>query len=378
MKTLRTQISRRASALAAAVAAFALCASSVHRTEAANRYKPPFDVEKQRAAWGHPMPPLANCPAPPPPVADLTHIIFYSDRAQSVVDRDKLRQQMAQTENIRRFAGSLNRMADDYITSKPADSARARCVMNWLVAWADGNAFLGNVEFWARFDTVWFGSVPTNFAYLKVRDDPSISADERHKVEQWLARVAKAGIAGNEAREKIPGITKVSNGLYWVGDAAILAGVSSGDRELFEFGVDAARRGLDTVTPEGLLSAELERKGRAFSYMNWALEPLTTIVATAKANGIDLTQQNHAALSRIFRFFATTKNDPDLVERLTGTKQDLNPGIWPRNAQDITFVETYLSIGNDADLDAVARRLRPVNQPTFGGNYTLLYSTPTR
>lgn len=378
MKTPRINSNTRAGALTAAIATFTICAGWIDRADAANRYQPPFNVERQRAAWGHSMPPLANCPAPPPAVPDLTHIIFYSDRAQSVVDREKLRQQMAQTESIRRFASNLNRMADDYVTSKPADSGRARCVMNWLVAWADGNALLGDVEFWARFDTVWFGSVPTNFAYLKVRDDPSIAPDERAKVEQWLARVAKAGIAGNEAREHIPGISRVSNGLYWVGDAAILAGVSSSDRELFEFGVDAARRGLDTVTPEGLLSAELERKGRAFSYMNWALEPLTTIIATAKANGIDLTQQNHAALSRIFRFFAATRNDPGLVERLTGTKQDLDPCIWPRNAQDITFVETYLSIGSDADLDAVARRLRPVNQPTFGGNYTLLYSTPAK
>ena len=101
----------------AAIATLILCAWSIGRTEAANRYRAPFDVEKQRAAWGHPLPPLANCPAPSPAVADLTHIIFYSDRAQSVVDREKLRQQMAQTESIRRFAGSLNRMADEYVMS---------------------------------------------------------------------------------------------------------------------------------------------------------------------------------------------------------------------------------------------------------------------
>jgi poly(beta-D-mannuronate) lyase len=348
--------------------------TTIVRAAVPDLLKPPFDEAKQRAIWGRVLPPLASCPLPPPAVKDLTHVIFYSDRAQSVVDSEKLKQNMENSKGIRNFAIALNRMADEYLVSSPPDPARAACVVKWLSSWAQDGALLGNVEFWARFDTIWFGAIPTNFAYQKVKNDPSLDASERMKVERWLANVARAGIAGEQARESQPGATKVGNILYWVGAAAILAGVSSNDKALFNYGIEAGRRGLSTVTPDGLLPAELERKGRAFSYMTWAAEPMSLIAATAKANNVDLAGENNGALARFFGFFMRAKDDPGMLERITGTRQDFDPAKWPKGGGDITFVETYLSIAKNAELESLAQRMRPVINPMFAGNYTQLFS----
>lgn len=345
---------------------------------AAESYKAPFELSEQRAIFGRPLARLQGCPQPPAPIRDHTYEVFYSDSAQSVRDEAKFRAQLDRAKGLRDYTSALNRMADDYVASKPPDPARAACVLEWLQAWAEGGALLGKVESWARWDTLWFVHVGASLAYLKIRDDPSLDPAAKRKVTTWLGQMARAAIGTWQTIWGSRPTAPINNHSYWVGASAVLAGVAGGDRELFDFGVKMARRGLASVTPEGALPGELRREGRAFYYHLWAMEPLMLIVATARANGIDLSRENNAALDRIVGLLLRAHADPGLFQKLTGARQTDDAAAWPQGAHQIGFAEIYLHFNANEGLNRLVARLRPVNVPYIVGNYTLLFGKSRR
>lgn len=347
-------------------------------TQAGEGFKAPFDVSAQRRIFGHAVGPLAACPAPPTPIRDHKFEVFYSDSAQSVRDEGKFQAQLDRAKGLRDYSSSLSRMADDYVASRAPDHARAACVLSWLDAWAKGGALLGNVDKWARFDTLWFVHVAASLAYLKIRDDPALDPGQRQRVITWLARVAQAGVDNWQNVWGTRPSAPPNNHAYWAGASAVLGGVVAGDRRLFDFGVAAARRGLDSVTADGALPGELKREGRAFYYHIWALEPLTLIVATAQANGVNLLKENNRALERIVDLMVRAHSDGALFQRLAGVKQTDDSTQWPKGGYQIGFGEPFLHMRDNPQLDRLVAGVRPVNVPYIAGDYTLLFAKARR
>lgn len=339
--------------------------------------KAPFDVSRQRAEWGHIVLPLQRCAGPPAAPRDLVRGDFYTDKSHSQADPGKRRAALDTLAPLWAFTKAVSEMADDYVAARQPDTARAVCAVRWLDAWASAGALTGEISTWARYDTLWAAEIAAGLAYLKVRDAPGLDPAARNRIEQWLVTLARAAVADNDKfiayrdSRKLP----PHNFYYWTAAGAMVAALVSGERDLYRWGLAAARRGLASVGADGAMPGEMERKGRAFVYHVWALEPLMLAVAIAHANGDDLTGDNERALSRLVGFMLAAHRDPASFERIAGTPQqaDSKPERWPRK-DNAAALEIYLSLRSDPEIERLVKPLRPVASQFLGGNITLMFA----
>lgn len=339
----------------------------------------PIAVEAQRAAWGMPLPPLGRCDTPPDAPRDLVREDFYVNKSHSVADPQKRKAALDKLAPLWAFTASLNAMADDYVRSRPADPARAACVLAWLDSWARAGALTGEVSTWARYDTLWAAEIGAGMAYLKVRGSPGLDAAARRRVEGWLAQLARAAVADNDKFNAGTDSRRQprSNLSYWTAAGAAVAGIAGNDRALYEWAVGTVRKALSFVTPEGAMPAEMGRQARAFVYHIWGLEPLMLVAACAHANGDDLLRENGGALPRVVAFMLKARADPSWFETVAGFPQqaDSHPEKWPRK-DSAAALELLLSLQPDARVEAVVAPLRPVTTKFSGGDFTLLFAAP--
>jgi poly(beta-D-mannuronate) lyase len=323
----------------------------------------PFAVPMRKASDS----PDFRCPPAPPAVVDLADVVFYTDRANSVVDPNLWKKRQALSQPVRSFADTVVRMADLYVASGGARSDLATCVAESIVFWARKGAFLGKVSTWARYDTLWFGQISLGIAYLKVSASPAISRRTADEITTWLARVAEAAVAEQDAPAYRGRQTNIR---AWTAAAQAVAAVARDDRSMLDKAVATARGVLNTVTPEGALPAELARGRRAFIYHIWALEPLALVGLIARRNGIPLDSENNDALYRVARLVITSSESPEIMIRLAGIEQD---GIdrFPQPWQ-LGFAAIMLGLRDDPALRKIVSRHHPIVSPFSGGNWTAI------
>lgn len=379
-------MSARRSCLFAIAAILAIPVQAGQAADALKRALPearllaPFDVAAQRKRWGKVTPPLAGCPAPPQGPRDLVREDFYTNKSHSVADPAKKRATLDKLAPLWEFTRVVNVMADEFVMSQPADASRAACVLTWLDAWAKADALTGEISTWARYDTLWAAEIGAGMAYLKVRDATRLDSQAKARVENWLVKVARLAVtdndkfnAGTDQRRQ-----PRSNLSYWTAAGAAVAGIAANDRALYDWSLETVRRGLSFVTPEGAMPAEMSRQARAFVYHIWGLEPLMLVAACARANGGDVLQENEGALPKVVAFMLRARREPQWFEALAGFPQqaDSHPERWPRK-DSAAALEMFLALKPDPAVEAIVAPLRPVSTKFSGGNFTLLFATPS-
>ncbi|MGE0118021.1 MAG: alginate lyase family protein [Dongiaceae bacterium] len=176
-------------------------------------------------------------------------------------------------------------MAKSYAVT--GHSEAARCLADYLARLAATQA-LTRVDFSTQqgwYTAVWTAA-DIALAYSIVRGDPSIEADERQEIEQWLDDVVRRQIA-------VPGRPGIGgdccqNHLYWRGLQATVAGIVAQDSYLFDWGIAAYRRALEDMNPDGSLPGEMGRGARALHYQSFAIWPLVMTAELAARQGYDL------------------------------------------------------------------------------------------
>jgi poly(beta-D-mannuronate) lyase len=314
---------------------------------------------------------MAACPAPPPPVRDLSHSPFYTNAEASNRDEALFRQQLQKTEALRDFARRIASLSGATRPSEPLGTARAACALAWLDRWASQNALLGEVTTWARFDTIWFAHIAAGVSYLKIRSEPGLDAAARQRVEGWLVRVARAAV--NEENAVFRPRKMLTNHHYWAGAAASIAGVAAQDQELAGIGFRSALTGLAAIDSRGVLPAELARQGRAFTYHVWALEPIMLSLVMARHNGTLVSPVLLDRLQRTMTLIRQARSDGKLFERLSGHRQVVETTRWPSETADFAFAELYLNLVPDAEWEAVLAGRRPVVSERLGADVSALF-----
>jgi len=340
----------------------------------------PFDVTALRKRWGKVTSPLTGCPTPPQGPRDLVREDFYTNKSHSVADPAKKKKALDKLAPLWEFTRVVNEMADDYVMSRPADVNRAGCVLTWLDAWAKADALTGEISTWARYDTLWAAEIGAGMAYLKVRDAKGLDSQAKARVEGWLVKVARLAVADNDKfnagtdQRRQPR----SNLSYWTAAGAAVAGIAANDRALYDWSLETVRRALSFVTPDGAMPAEMNRQARAFVYHIWGLEPLMLVAACARSNGTDLLHENDGALPKVVAFMLRARREPQWFESLAGFPQqaDSHPERWPRK-DSAAALEIFLALKPDPAVEAIVAPLRPVSTKFSGGNFTLLFATPS-
>jgi poly(beta-D-mannuronate) lyase len=334
------------------------------------RLSPPFDVKAVRAKAGKPDKRPFACATPPPPMKDLHMESFYSkdDATSSVVDPQAHAAYKAAMKPASVFEVGAESMANRYVRSNPPRPELAQCVQDWLAAWADGGALLGEVNKNGEYTRKWLlGSVAS--AWLQIRDEPALDARKRSAIITWMRKVADAVRADFSRDTHLQ--SRQNNHLYWAAWGVGAAALAVDDRELFRWALERARYGISQIQADGTLPQELARGRRAYLYHLFAAMPLFMMANAAEKNGIDLFRENGGALRRLAQVSLRNLGHPRYFQELTHEEQDLTRA---GTSSDLGWVEIYRQRYSDAAADAVLREFRPMKQSRFGGNITLLYS----
>jgi len=294
---------------------------------------------------------------------------YYTDRDSSIIDPEAMARYQEATKPITDYETQITAVSDAFLRSRPANLAPARCVLDWLDAWAGQGALLGRMSQQGGYVRTWaLSSIAAS--YIKIQEAEGLDASKRQHVEAWIRQLATEVIAysggqnGGDAR---------NNHAYWAGQAAVLSGVALNDRRLLAWGVERYGVGISQVTADGTLPLEMARKSKARHYHNFALMPLVLIAEVAARNGMGLYAEAGGAIHRLAGRVTDSLADPAFFERLTGVRQDWEGELA---GGSLAWAEPYYARFHDGRLVPWLARYRPLRQRWFGGDATLAYGVP--
>lgn len=301
---------------------------------------------------------FAACPAPPAGQPDIRALGYYTDKAGSVIDPALHQQNKDATAPLDRYAADVAHMSDDYLRS--GDPAAAQCTLNWLGAWADEGAMLGQMirvnNDQSFYMWQWMLDAVA-MAYLKVHDqaDPQ----QRARIDPWLQQLARANLAywDNPKRRR-------NNHYYWGGLGVLATGLVTDDQTLWQAGHAAFQKGIDDIQDDGSLPLEMARGQRALHYHDYALTPLVMMAELARLRGQDWYARRDHAIDRLARRVIEGSKDPAWFNQQTGVAQlPLQASGW---------VEFYRLRSPDGGLFDAAHARGPFHSPRLGGDLTLM------
>jgi poly(beta-D-mannuronate) lyase len=252
-------------------------------------------------------PARAGCEEPPSPVRDIIADRFYVDTASSIADKAIIARNKTALANLDRTLIAIIAMADKGLAG---DSASAACAGIWLADWAKGGAMLGHMSSrQAEVERKW-RTAGMAMGYLKVRG--VVGPADRATIDAWMNDLADRVIAD----QGWPGMR--NNHVYWAGFAAGAVGTATGAARLLDYSRRAFDAGLTDIRPDGTLPMELERRGRALDYTNYALAPLIMAAELAARRGEDWYGREDGAIHRLVARVLSGLQDPRSFAALAG------------------------------------------------------------
>jgi poly(beta-D-mannuronate) lyase len=333
--------------------------------------KAPFDVAAVRAEQGRPAKKKFRCPAVPAAVPSVqTESKYAAGTGSTVIDPKGAAVYEKLTSKLRRFTRPLVRLANAYVRSNPADPRIARCAATWLSAWAAADAAHDPQD--RSGDAVRAQLLAiASLAYVQIAGEPSLKPKQRAAIEAWLRRLATRVVADYSQGADLP--SRRNNHRYWAGWSAMAAAIALDDRSFYDWAIQSAELGIDSITPEGFLPLELERKQRSLGYHFYAAEPLVLLAEAAAANGTDLYARNDGAIVRMVERAISGWSDPAAFSDRTGIDQDRD---FIKNGGKIAWALILARRFPAVDVAAWHEAYDSFTSLAAGGDVQLLYLQP--
>ncbi|NJN48264.1 MAG: hypothetical protein HC808_19295 [Candidatus Competibacteraceae bacterium] len=311
------------------------------------------------------------CPVTPTPIVQLATNSIYSaaDPKRATINPAARQRYLAKIAPVRSYAKQLVKLANNY--RQHALPAFGHCALRWLNDWAVADALSQMDSLQANLGR---GPLLSSLAlsYLQLNELPGDHTAERVRIENWLARLATDSINFIESRPNAP--SSSANHRYWNGLGVAAAGIAANRRDLFDWGMDSYRLGIEQIEVDGALPLELKRGKRARDYHFYAVAPLVMLAELGAANQLDLYAARDGALHRLVQRVIESLQDAAYFETRAGVKQvDFPEGGPPPNR--LAWLEPYLArFPNTAWEQQIASR-RPLAATKLGGNLTLLFGS---
>ncbi|MBU6234955.1 MAG: alginate lyase family protein [Alphaproteobacteria bacterium] len=330
-------------------------------------------VAPYSAAAGYGTSPLRACPAFPAPVRDLNLGYTYdrADETRSTYDPVARAAYEAQVKPLRDFEAQISAVANAYYQSRQADAGH--CAMAQFAAWARAGALMGPANRSGEFQRQWLlGTLASH--YWQLRDFRGADSATRRLIDDWINGIATAVIVQHKTN---PQLGSNNNNLgYSAAWGVAMAGVATGRRDLYQWGVDKIARALQSdLQPDGTLPEELKRGKKAAEYHNFAMAPLMLVMETAAMNGTDLYavggEKFHRLAANIFREIAA----PRFFAEKTRVPQDPLAQVWKGHfAWMRIYARRFPAQARAMGMDQFVRTLPDVPNPRMGGRMGLLIS----
>lgn len=276
-------------------------------------------------------------------------------------------------EPLFKFEDAISNLSGHYVVT--GDNYYADCLSRVLAHWAENDGFM-HFEYKPVSPQAWF-SVESSlfaagFAYATVRDHARAEEPERAaRIEDWLRRASARHISF-----KTTALSCCNNHFYRRALHATVIGIVTADDALFQYGVSAVYSALHEMNPDGSLPRELMRGSRLIHYQNYAVLYLVTIMELVARQGYPIYELeiDGRTIHQAVEFDLAGLEDPEAVERRTGTVQDL---WFMADPQYFSWMELYGARYPSARIDRLIRARRPVYNRSAGGYVTLYFYRPS-
>jgi hypothetical protein len=198
--------------------------------------------------------------------------------------------------------------------------AEAKCAQDQIDRWAQANVLMDydaveNAQSWYQVEWT-LSSIATSESVLL--NDAKLDGAETARDVAWMNKVAHRMIGFPVE------VTHHNNHHYWRGLAAIATGVVSSDQELFDFGAQAYKDGVNELDQRGAFPKEMARSERSIHYQSFALQPLIPIAEFAERQHVPL--YSYASLTGhtiadAIDFLGKAVADPSIVKAYTPEEQ---------------------------------------------------------
>ncbi len=313
-----------------------------------------------------------SCEAVPKPYTDK--LVFRSkyegsDKARATLNEASEEAFRSATKDITTLERGVSKVVMQYM--RDGRPEQLDCALNMMTTWAQAGA-LESQEFnhtgksmrkWA------LGSMSSAYLRLKFSDSRPLAnhQEQARIIETWFSKLADQVISD---WSNLP-LEKINNHSYWAAWSVMATAVATDRRDLFDWAVKEFKVAANQVDPQGYLPNEMKRRQRALSYHNYALPPLAMIASFAKANGVDLLQENNGALKRLGDRVLNGVRDPASFAAQNGEKQDMTD---LKKDPKFAWLEPYCSLYTcSPEVLEDKHEKQPFKTFRLGGDLTKVY-----
>ena len=349
-----------------------LLLAAVSTAQAADRLRPPAGY--LNAPLNSPKPPAHFvCPTFPAPFTGALQFSSKyegSDHARATLNPAAERQYHQQTAAITRLEKQVSQLVMGYQHDGSAE--RVACLVKGLESWAQADALTStSTSHTGRSMRKWaLASLSSAWLQLQFSAAKPLApwSAQSADIERWLGRLADLAVSDWAS---LP-LARTNNHSYWAAWAIMATSVVTQREDLFAQSLAIYRTAAGQVDDDGFLPNELQRKQRAFSYHNYAIQPLVMIALFARSNGVEVTGENHRALQRLAKQIIAGFDNPQAFNQRAGVKQDLS---FTHQRSNVAWLAGWCALER---CDSKTERLRDSQQPLrstrLGGDLSRLFN----
>ncbi|MFT6076372.1 MAG: poly(beta-D-mannuronate) lyase [Yoonia sp.] len=311
------------------------------------------------------------CSAPPKPVVSLNYGSRYTDESatRSDIDEDSNAAVNLALAPIEQFLRDLSTDANAVISGGEDQVARAECVIAQIDVWAQADAFsdLGTIT--ANFS---IGSRLASFAMVYRQVAPfSRDVAARERIEDWLGRRIDEQMTFWE--EDATAGAKTGNLRAWATLGINLVGDIRNDPVALRWSAWSATYLQCQALEDGSLPQEMRRGKYALHYQLHAIAPMVISTLLLEKQGFSILGVCDNALDRIVQFAMDDLATGAASQAYSGKVQSYFDGTEDLRSFQLAWIEAYLVLSPNPELDAFADDFRPLRHSKLGGDQALLW-----
>ncbi|WP_341368621.1 alginate lyase family protein [Yoonia sp. BS5-3] len=313
-----------------------------------------------------------DCIAAPTPVIALGFGSRYTDESETRSDIDEAgnAEVNAALGPIDDFIRDLTNTANDVTEGKDGQLEMAECAIAQLAAWAEADALSEMNTITANFSV---GSRIAGFALAYVQLAPfSTNLEARSTIEDWLGRRAADQMTFWE--EDATQGAKSGNLRAWATLGINVVGDLRDDPVALRWSAWSATFLQCEALDDGSLPQEMRRGKYALHYQLHAVAPLVLTTLLLEKQDLSIRGVCNNALDRIVEFTINDLETGAASEAYSGVPQSLFDGTDELESFQLAWLEAYLALEPNPELDAFAEAYRPFGHSKMGGDQALLWA----
>jgi len=312
-----------------------------------------------------------TCQTPPEPVVSLNFGSRYTDESvsRSDIDEESNAAVNAALAPIEQFLRDLAETANEITAGGADQAAQADCIIEQLNVWAEADAFsdLGTIT--ANFA---IGARLAGFAMVYRQAAPySSDIAARATIEDWLGRRASQQMAFWE--EDATAGAKTGNLRAWATLAINLTGEIREDPVALRWSAWSMTYLQCEALDDGSLPQEMRRGKYALHYQLHAIAPMVLTTRLLEDQGFSILGVCDNALDRIVDYAFHDLADGSASEAYSGKQQSYFDGTEDLRSFELAWIEAYLTLSPNPELDTFADSYRPLQHSKLGGDQALLW-----